>query len=80
MKVEEFDAVMGIVAGMERIGREALRTAEDMEVTLLMSIGIRRIQREPGFPCWQINGVQGYFNTPRQAVAALAAWQKGQEP
>ncbi len=49
------------------------KIADALENDTMRDLGITHHDREPGFPCWEIWGVDGWFNTPLDALEAKAA-------
>lgn len=66
----QFDLQMLEVKNMIKQANKLLTEARHLEDYVLCDAGIESIDREPGFPCWQIKGVSGWFASPRDAIKA----------
>ncbi len=70
MTLKEFDAAMAKAGEIRRYAAEIITATTALEVQTFHVAGLECDGREAGFPCWRIEGVEGYFNTPREAVEA----------
>jgi hypothetical protein len=73
MTLKEYDAWMEIVWDLKRKADSISRSASIIEMETHQDAGLEQANRDPGFPCWTIQGMPGYFNTPMEAIAALEA-------
>lgn len=77
MTLDQYDTEEKSIRRLEaNINRMQVRKA-NLESWLHREAGIAYVDREPGFPCWHIDGLSGYFNTPREAVEALEKLNRG---
>jgi len=53
-------------------GNKLISAGNSLEQKMEFDLGITSDFRDPGFPCYKIEGVEGYFYTPRQAIESLA--------
>jgi hypothetical protein len=67
--LEEYDKKIKIVHLLRRQASGCLRHADELESEANQIGGIVHHTREPGFPCWLAG--RRYYNTPREALAAL---------
>ncbi len=70
MSVSIYMAAMTAVEGVRAEARKLEQIAESLEGGILRRLGVASADREPGFPCWQIEGLPGWFNTPLDALEA----------
>ncbi len=68
--LQRYDLTMESVCYVKQQGESLIRQAEAYELELERSLGLATVPRDPGFPCWTIEGVSGYFNDPRSALEA----------
>lgn len=47
-----------------------MTSADALQRNIEKEAGISFVEREPGFACWQIVGLSGYFGSPREALEA----------
>lgn len=74
--LELFDQLIECSCSMEMSGWDLIRRARLMEDCTHRRFDLTFCQRDPGFPCWQIDDVPGWFNTAREAVEAKARAKK----
>lgn len=77
MNLKEFYALMYEVESWRNHARLMNSHADQLESKALSLAGVTHVDREPGFPCWRIEGVDGYFSSPADAVAARDAKVRG---
>jgi hypothetical protein len=71
MTLDEYDQAMMRVASMQREANRLLDEARALRSATWKESGIDWHEPStPGAPGWCIDGVNGYFSTPREAVAA----------
>lgn len=70
MTVARYTAAMEYADKLWKTARGLEKIAAELETDILHELGITYIDREPGFPCWGIVGLSGYFNTPLDALEA----------
>lgn len=70
MSVAIYTAAMQCVHENRAAARKLEKAAEALEDEILNCLGITCANREPGFPCWEIEGVSKYFNSPLEALEA----------
>jgi hypothetical protein len=69
MGVEEFDRLMFLAAGKRDQARHLVMEATEMELRANAAAGVYHTNRDPGFPCWRVRGVEmPYCGTPREAL------------
>jgi hypothetical protein len=71
-KLEQYDAMIRVAHNFRMDGNKKIGLANSMENKAELDLGITSDFRDPGLPCYKIEGVDGYFYTPRQALEALA--------
>ena len=71
-KLQQYDSMMRVANRFRLDGNKQIGLANSMEQKAELDLGITSDFRDPGFPCYKIEGVEGYFYSPRQALEALA--------
>lgn len=71
MTLAEYDRAMYRAAQVEQEGRNLIAEAQRMVQSTRDAAGLEYVHREPSFPGWHVKGKAGWFNTPREAVAAM---------
>lgn len=70
MTLKEYDEALRHAWVLEVSARNLLEESKRIEAKAEKDAGIECHDREPGFACFTIDGLPGYYNTPRDAVAA----------
>ena len=70
MTVTDYDQAIMRARDMRNRGHALIAQADKLEAETEIAAGVEYHDREPGFPCWSVAGLDGYYATPRQAIAA----------
>jgi hypothetical protein len=69
MTLEDFDGQMALAADKIRYGNGVVQEGVQLEYATIRRAGIEHTDREPGFPCWKVKGVEmRYCGSPREAL------------
>lgn len=66
--LEAYQAEMRRAFMMRLEAERLLRQASGIEMVAERDFGLECVSRDPGFPCWTITGIGGFFNTPEEAL------------
>ena len=70
MTLRDYEALEQIVFSVRAKADDIEMVARDLEAMLHRLARVEYVSREPGFPCWTIEGEIGYYPTPKAAFAA----------
>ncbi len=68
MTLDEYRRLAIIAHETRTAGRWLLAAADRLDSEAIRLAGVTHVDREPGFPCWQIEGVEKWFNSPEEAI------------
>lgn len=68
--LKKYDAFVIALHEIQQDAEVVSRKADALESFLHSMLGISYVDRDPGFPGYRIDGVDGYHQTPRDAIAA----------
>ena len=80
VSLKDFDAAEKEIWQVRNLVNKLNSIVDHEANELYKRAGLLAVNREPGFPCWTIIGSNlGYFNTPREAVAAFEKLKEKQD-
>jgi hypothetical protein len=68
-----YNDAMEKVYRLNDLAQLLLQEARRLRAEINCSFHLTHTERDPGFPCWSVPGVERYFSHPQDALIALEA-------
>ena len=78
MLLDECERLLDYAQSLKMGGRKLLKEANEMEALVFRLAGINNTTQDTGFPSWTIEGSDGYFNSPMEAIRAMRSKEKAE--
>ena len=70
MTTAEYDRDMAFVDFLRKLSKDADDKADELQDSIERKAKVCWYNRDPGFDCWKIEGINQYFPTVRHAIEA----------